>query len=170
MRASGVRYRCCGDGARHQPPSRLTVPTRQRRFEWNCGGAREATGNSVSFSRSRSVARSAHRCVTKSHKAIHVSKDTWPWATFLINLSGAFVLGAFLTVIAQRAPSNRYVRVFFATGFLGAYTTFSTMAVETVTLVRAGRAGVGFLYLFTSMTLGLVVAYAGVRVARATAC
>ena len=99
-----------------------------------------------------------------------MSKDTWPWATFLINLSGAFVLGAFLTVIAQRAPSNRYVRVFFATGFLGAYTTFSTMAVETVTLVRAGRAGVGFLYLFTSMTLGLVVAYAGVRVARATAC
>jgi CrcB protein len=103
-------------------------------------------------------------------QAVHVSTNTWPWATFLINLSGAFVLGAFLTIIAQRAPSNPYLRVFFATGFLGAYTTFSTMAVETVTLVRAGRAALGFLYLFTSMMLGLVVAYAGVRLASPKSC
>jgi CrcB protein len=60
--------------------------------------------------------------------------------------------------------------VFFATGFLGAYTTFSTMAVETVTLIRNGDAGLGFLYLATSMTFGLVAAYAGVRMARITSC
>jgi CrcB protein len=103
-------------------------------------------------------------------QAVHISKGSFPWATFWINMSGAFVLGAFLTIIARRAATSRYVRVFFATGFLGAYTTFSTMAVETVTLIRNGDAGLGFLYLTTSMTLGLVVAYAGVRLARAVPC
>ncbi len=97
---------------------------------------------------------------------IHVPKDTFPWATFWINLSGAFVLGAFLTVIMERRTAHPFARPLFATGFLGAYTTFSTMAVETVTLMRAGRVAVGLFYLASSMTLGLVAAYAGVRIAR----
>src|SRR5262249_42133851 len=67
---------------------------------------------------------------------IHVAKDTFPWATFVTNLSGAFVLGAFLTVMIERFPRNPYLRPLIATGFLGAYTTFSTMAVETVVLVK----------------------------------
>jgi CrcB protein len=99
-------------------------------------------------------------------QAVHITPGSFPWATFWINLSGAFVLGAFLTIIATHFTSSRYLRVFFATGFLGAYTTFSTMAVETATLIHGGYAGLGFFYLATSMTLGLVAAYAGVWIAR----
>jgi fluoride exporter len=63
----------------------------------------------------------------------------FPWATFWTNVSGSFVLGLFLVIVVARLASNRYVRPFFATGFLGAYTTFSTFTVETDLLLRDGR-------------------------------
>lgn len=97
---------------------------------------------------------------------IHVAKDTFPWATFWTNISGAFVLGLFLTVVIERFPARRYPRPFFAIGFLGAFTTFSTMAVETVTLVKDGHALLGIAYLCVSIVAGLLVAYAGIVAGR----
>jgi CrcB protein len=98
---------------------------------------------------------------------IHVPKDSFPWSTFWTNVTGAFVLGLFLTFVIARFPSRSYPRPFFAIGFLGAFTTFSTMAVETVTLVKDGRAGLGIGYACLSMVAGLAVAYAGIITARA---
>ena len=97
---------------------------------------------------------------------VHVPKDGFPWATFWTNASGAFVLGLFLTLLLERFPPSRFPRPFFAIGFLGAYTTFSTMAVETVTLIKDGHAPLGCAYLVTSVAAGLLVAYTGVVVAR----
>jgi fluoride exporter len=97
---------------------------------------------------------------------IHVPKDAFPWATFWTNISGAFVLGFFLTLVVERFPPSRYPRPFFAVGFLGAYTTFSTMAVETVSLIRDGRPALGVGYLTGSIAAGLVVVYAGIVLAR----
>jgi fluoride exporter len=99
-------------------------------------------------------------------RVIHVSKDTFPWATFVTNLSGAFVLGLFLTTVLERFPPTRYPRPFFAIGFLGAFTTFSTMAVETVTLVKDGDAALGIGYLLLSVGAGLVCCYLGIVLAR----
>lgn len=100
---------------------------------------------------------------------IHVPKDGFPWATFWTNLSGAFVLGLFLTIVIERLPARRYPRPFFAIGFLGAYTTFSTMAVETVTLIKDGHALLGVGYSCLSVAAGLTLAYAGIVAGRATA-
>jgi fluoride exporter len=97
---------------------------------------------------------------------IHVPKDSFPWATFWTNITGAFVLGLFLTFVIARFPSRRYPRPFFAIGFLGAFTTFSTMAVEAVTLVKDDRIGLGIGYACVSIVAGLVVAYAGVVAGR----
>jgi fluoride exporter len=102
-------------------------------------------------------------------QAISVAKDSFPWATFWTNLSGAFVLGAFVALLAARSPLLHTTRVFFGTGFCGAYTTFSTMAVETVTLVKDGHAALGIGYIVTSIAAGLLVAYVGGRAARAFA-
>ena len=99
-------------------------------------------------------------------RAIHVSEDSFPWATFVTNLSGAFVLGLFLTTVLERFPPTRYPRPFFAIGFLGAFTTFSTMAVETVTLVKDGEAVLGIGYLSISVVAGLVCCYLGIVLAR----
>jgi len=99
-------------------------------------------------------------------RVIHVSKDTFPWATFVTNLTGAFIIGVFLTLILERFPPTRFPRPFFAIGFLGGFTTFSTMAVETVTLCKDGYPALGIGYLLASVFFGLAACYLGIVLAR----
>jgi CrcB protein len=98
--------------------------------------------------------------------AIHVPKDGFPWATLWTNLSGSLVLGFALSVILERYPTNRYLRPFFATGFVGAFTTFSTFAVETDLLVKDGHAGTAALYVIVSILCGLLLVASGMSLAR----
>ena len=69
----------------------------------------------------------------------------WPWATFMINLAGAFILGALLEGLARSGGDTGWrqrVRLFAGTGFCGAFTTYSTLALE-VSLLGQGRADCG---------------------------
>ena len=99
-------------------------------------------------------------------RVIPVAKDGFPWATFATNVSGALVIGLFLTVLAARYPPSRYARAFFAVGILGSFTTFSTMSVETVDLVKDHHAALGIGYLGASVAAGLAACYVGVAIAR----
>jgi CrcB protein len=99
--------------------------------------------------------------------AVAVTPGTFPWGTFWINVSGSFVLGLLLAVLLERFPADRYLRPFLATGFLGAYTTYSTFAVETDLLIRNGHAGVALAYAGASLAVGLAAAAAGLRLGRA---
>lgn len=98
---------------------------------------------------------------------VHVSPHTFPWATFWTNLTGSFALGLFLVVVVGRYPPSRYLRPFVATGFLGAYTTYSTFAVESILLVKDGHAGVALAYSAASLVAGLLSAGAGMAAGRA---
>jgi fluoride exporter len=102
-------------------------------------------------------------------RVVHAPVDGFPRATFSINLTGAFALGCFLAFVNQRGWPARYVRPLFAVGFCGAFTTFSTMAVETVTLVKDHHAGLGVGYLLSSIALGLLTCILGVRLGRLVA-
>ncbi len=62
----------------------------------------------------------------------------FPYGTFLINASGSFLMGFFLTIVADHTRHEASVTFLVATGFLGSYTTFSTFAYETIGLVRRG--------------------------------
>lgn len=93
---------------------------------------------------------------------IHVAPGTFPWATFVTNLSGAFILGMFLAVIGEHFARLRYLRPFFAIGVVGAFTTFSTMAVESVVLVKDDHVLLGVGYLVGSLVAGLALASLGV--------
>ena len=102
-------------------------------------------------------------------RVIVVPAGAFPRSTFVVNMSGAFALGLFLTVVHERRWSARLLRPLVAVGFLGAFTTFSTMAVETATLVKDGHAVLGIGYLLVSVVVGLVVSALGVVVGRAAA-
>jgi CrcB protein len=97
---------------------------------------------------------------------IHVSPDTFPWATFWTNVSGSFALGVVLAVLLERYPPSHYARAFIATGFLGAYTTYSTFAVETDLLVKDGHAGIALAYVVASVVAGFSAAWVGLWLAR----
>jgi CrcB protein len=99
-------------------------------------------------------------------QVIHVAKDTFPWATFWTNVSGSFALGFLLIVVIERFPPTRYLRPFFATGFLGAFTTFSSFAVETDLLVKDGHAVVGVVYALASLVAGFAAVWVGMFCAR----
>src|SRR5262249_11311472 len=63
----------------------------------------------------------------------------WPWITFAINVSGAFLLGYFATRLQERLPLSAYKRPLLGTGFCGAFTTFSTVQVELLRMLDRGE-------------------------------
>lgn len=91
----------------------------------------------------------------------------FPWATFVTNVTGSFALGLVLALVLERFRSIRYLRPFVATGFLGAYTTYSTFAVEIDLLVRDGRGALALAYVAASLVAGLAAVGAGIWTGRA---
>ena len=89
----------------------------------------------------------------------------FPWATFLTNVSGCFVLGIVLAWTHHRPSIDPRVRLFVATGIIGAYTTMSTYAVETCLLVRDSHSPSAVAYAITSVIAGVAAAWLGTRVA-----
>ena len=86
----------------------------------------------------------------------------FPYGTFLINVSGSLVIGFFLTLATERFSIDPLWRLFFATGFLGAYTTFSSYTFEAAQLIRDGAYGLALLYLFGSVLAGMIGVFAGI--------
>ena len=99
-------------------------------------------------------------------RLIHVAKGTFPWATFWTNITGSLALGFLLILVIERFPPSRYLRPFFATGFLGAYTTFSTSMVDTDTLIKDGHAAIGVAYLLASAAAGFAAVWVGIIAGR----
>lgn len=90
----------------------------------------------------------------------------FPLGTLLINVTGSFVLGWFTTWVAARAELDPAWRLLVATGFVGAYTTFSTFEYETRRLSEAGLHGLALLNVTASVAAGYAAVSLGVRLAR----
>jgi CrcB protein len=80
---------------------------------------------------------------------------SWPWTIFAINISGTFALGYFATRLQERLPQSTYRRPLLGTGFCGAYTTFSTMQVEILTMIEANHYVLATSYAVVSLIAGV---------------
>jgi CrcB protein len=81
---------------------------------------------------------------------------TFPYGTFIINVSGSFFLGLLMAYLRDRGFIHAHYRLFFATGFAGGYTTFSTFMYESLRLVQDGSVLFGLLNMFGSLVVGLL--------------
>jgi CrcB protein len=90
----------------------------------------------------------------------------FPIDTFLINIAGSFLLAFVMTAAYESWNMNSGVRLGIATGFLGAFTTFSTVCKETVALIGQGRYGLAVGYVLLSAAVGIAAAYLGMYTAR----
>lgn len=98
-------------------------------------------------------------------QALATARDAFPTATFAINLSGAFALGLLLEALVRSGDDlgwRRKARLIGGTGFCGAFTTYSTLAVESVQLVRHGAWPTAFGYVVASFIGGLIFATLGI--------
>lgn len=93
----------------------------------------------------------------------------FPWATFAINTSGGFLLALLLVLVLEVLPPTTYVRPALGTGFLGAYTTFSSVATATDQLTAHGHANVAAVYVAASVFAGLAAASFGIVLGRSVA-
>jgi fluoride exporter len=83
----------------------------------------------------------------------------WPWPTFAVNIVGAFMLGYFTTRLLERLPLSSYRRPLLGTGVCGGLTTFSTMQVETLTMIEHHHYGLAIGYTCASIVLGLLAVH-----------
>jgi CrcB protein len=85
----------------------------------------------------------------------------FPYGTFVINITGCFLLGLLLAVLDMRASLPSQLRLVGPIGFVGAYTTFSTFEYETLRSVQEGQDGLALLYVLLSVVIGYVAAWVG---------
>lgn len=90
----------------------------------------------------------------------------FPWGTFTVNMSGSFVIGALFVVLSERVVVAGWVRSSLTIGFIGAYTTFSTLSLEAARLVQDGSYLVAAAYGVGSLALGLVFVFLGMAAGR----
>jgi fluoride exporter len=91
----------------------------------------------------------------------------FPLGTFVINVSGSFVLGVLGTVVAQKMfPSSEAARLALGVGFLGAFTTFSTFEYETHALFEDGSWLMATANIVASVLVGLLAVRAGIVLAK----
>ena len=84
----------------------------------------------------------------------------FPLGTFIINVSGSFLIGLILALLA-RTTASAYWRYLIPIGFIGAYTTFSTFEYETFRAIQDGQVTTGLLNVGLSLVVGFIAVWAG---------
>jgi CrcB protein len=93
----------------------------------------------------------------------------FPYATFVINVTGSFAMGLIAAWFAFKGDASQHWRLFLTTGILGGYTTFSTFSLDAALLYERGEIALAATYVIGSVLLGLAGLFAGLAIVRALA-
>jgi CrcB protein len=92
-----------------------------------------------------------------------IEKPAFPYANFIINISGSFLIGLLAELFEARVLVSPAVRAALLTGVLGGYTTFSSFSFETLSLLRSGEIWLALVNALGSVLAGLVAVWLGMR-------
>jgi fluoride exporter len=90
----------------------------------------------------------------------------FPYGTFVINITGSFLIGLVVTLLAERTHWSPNLRYLIPIGFIGGYTTFSTFELETFQSFRDGELLAAFLNVILSVGVGFIAVWLGVIAGR----
>ena len=99
-------------------------------------------------------------------EAIGRRAGAFPWGIFVVNITGAFLIGFMVEALEPRFEDVTWVRTAVITGFLGAYTTFSTLSLDTYRLLDEGHFPAAFANSVGSLAAGIVAVWLGLKVGR----
>jgi len=91
----------------------------------------------------------------------------YPWGTFCVNVLGCLFLGFLFGVTMSKVHwFEDSTKLFFTVGLMGGFTTFSTFGLESVNMFEKGQMESGFIYIASSIVLGIAAVYAGMQLAK----
>jgi len=96
----------------------------------------------------------------------HLLGEDFPYGIFLANIIGSFAIGICFVILLERAALPEVARSLLMVGFLGGFTTFSTFSLQTIGMLQAGRWLEAGIYVFGSVLLSILGAWAGILLAR----
>jgi CrcB protein len=96
----------------------------------------------------------------------YLSAIHWPVATFAVNFTGSFAIGAVYVLITEKSALHSDWRYVLIVGFLGAFTTFSTFSLEAVSLFEAGKALLAASYMFATLASCILGCWLGILLIR----
>jgi len=86
---------------------------------------------------------------------------TFPWATFIVNLIGSFIIGMVFGYMLSKGKISDHLFFFLVTGFCGGFTTYSAFANESMCLLKAGQTNLFFTYVISSVLIGFFCVWLG---------
>ena len=97
----------------------------------------------------------------------HSGAKPFPIGTLLVNVTGSFLIGVLIVVLARRSSSSTMLHSLLVLGFCGGYTTFSTFSADTMALIESGAGSLAMLNALVSVALALLATLAGATLGRA---
>lgn len=100
--------------------------------------------------------------------ALRIMGPNFPWGTFFVNVVGSLTMGLFIGWLVKRTGgSSQEIRLFFATGVLGGFTTFSAFSLDAANLIERGANLAALSYILSSVLLSIIAVFIGLTISRA---